>query len=362
MALTANKGEWSELYALFKLLGDKSLYPGQENLEKIEGIVYPIIKVLRDESGGSFEYAINQDLIIISENEEEVIRVPVREFQEKAAHLLDEIKSNKGTFSIPEIESFMSQVHCGSIKASSSKKSDITIVIHDPKTNQMPTLGFSIKSQVGSASTLFNSGKGTNFIYKIEGAKLSDAEVSEINSIDKSNSKSKIKDRTKMITEKGGHLSFSNIESKTFFNNLTLIDSFLPKMLAELLLLYNSGGKPKFSGLVSALSTTNPFDYDMSNGHEYYLYKIKHFLTDVALGMTAEEVWNGKYDATGGYLIVKKDGDIVCYHIYNKNSFEDYLIDNTNLTNPSTTKFGFAEVYQENNDLFYKLNLQIKLK
>ena len=36
-----------------------------------------------------------------------------------------------------------------------------------------PTLGFSIKSQLGGVSTLLNAGKTTNFVYEIISSKLS---------------------------------------------------------------------------------------------------------------------------------------------------------------------------------------------
>lgn len=47
--ITANKGEWSELYVLFKLLGEKKVHAGDGNLNKLEAY-YPVLKVLRDES------------------------------------------------------------------------------------------------------------------------------------------------------------------------------------------------------------------------------------------------------------------------------------------------------------------------
>ena len=34
--LTGNKGEWSEIYALFKLLGEKTIFAGDADLNKIE--------------------------------------------------------------------------------------------------------------------------------------------------------------------------------------------------------------------------------------------------------------------------------------------------------------------------------------
>ena len=57
----------------------------------------------------------------------------------------------------------MQSVNCISLKASSSIKTDITIVVNDQRTNQEPTLGFSIKSQLGSPSSLLNAGKNNKF-------------------------------------------------------------------------------------------------------------------------------------------------------------------------------------------------------
>ena len=52
---------------------------------------------------------------------------------------------------------------------------------------------------------------------------------------------------------------------------------------------------------------------------------MKRFLVIVALGMTANKPWNGIYAANGGFLVVKEDGDIVCYHFYDRNQLETYL-------------------------------------
>ena len=68
--ITGNKGEWSEIYALFKLLGDKQLQPGDENIEKLQGVFYPIIKIIRTESIGIFEYSIVDEIVVISDSDE----------------------------------------------------------------------------------------------------------------------------------------------------------------------------------------------------------------------------------------------------------------------------------------------------
>lgn len=355
--LTGNKGEWSEIYALFKLLGDTVLYPGNENIERIPNILYPILKILRSNSSGNFEYSIQDNLVVVSGNEQ-LLKIPISEFKLKSAALLNQIKtSSTRTFAIPDIEEFMQEINCISLKASSSVKTDITIIIHDQRTNQTPTLGFSIKSQLGSPSTLLNAGKTTNFTFRIKNLKLTSEEISAINNI---KTKSKIKDRINEIHSQGGIFQFVKADKQIFANNLVLIDSLLPQILSQIVFVFYSTSNTIMIDLLSEIEKQNPLGFDVSNNHQFYTYKMKRFLTDIALGMMPSKVWTGEYDATGGYLIVKKDGDVLCYHIYNRNDFENYLINNTKLETASSSRHGFGEIYEEDGKLFFKLNLQIR--
>lgn len=356
--ISGNKGEWSEIYALFKLLGDKQLFAGDADLNKVEELFYPIIKIIRNESGGNFEYALNDDLVIISGGEEE-LRIPVSTFIDQSVILLAKIKESTGSFSIPEIEEFMTAVNCHTLKAKSTSKTDIRIVIHDQRINQTAELGFSIKSQLGGEATLLNAGKTTNFIYKLDNFNSTAEEISEINKID---TRSKIKDRIAAINEKGGNLTFITLEQNIFKNNLVLIDSLLPNILGEIIKTFFSSNLSTTEDLTANINQINPLNYDTQFSHTFYDYKIKRFLTDVALGMTPSKVWTGIYDATGGYLIVKENGDVLCYHIYNRNQFEDYLFANTKLDTASSTRHEFGKIYEEDGQFFFKLNLQIRFK
>jgi len=360
--ITGNKGEWSEIYALFKLLGDKELFLGDKDIEKLEGLVYPIIKILRSENNGDFEYSIQDEIIVVSGNQQ-VLKFPIKEFKVKALFLLNAIKANKErTFSVPEIEQFMHSINCFSLKASSSAKTDITIVVHDQRTNQQPRLGFSIKSQLGSASTLLNAGKTTNFVFKIDGY-LDEGEISRINSLVIKRGKkysADLRGRVKSILDENCKLEFIRTERRIFSNNLTLIDSRLPEMLSQIIFEFYQSVFSHLTDIVSSISEKNPLNFDVENEHKFYEYKVKRFLTDVALGMMPSKVWTGKYDATGGYLIVKQNGDVLCYHIYNRNEFEDYLFNNTKLDTASSTRHEFGEIYKEENELFFNLNLQIR--
>ncbi len=352
-----NKGEWSEIYALFKLLGDKQLFLGDKDIQRIKGLVYPILKVLRSETINDFQYSIEDEIIVVSGGEK-VLKIPIKVFKEKAAILLTEIKKNKnGTFELPEIEAFMTSINCLSLKASSTSKTDITIVVHDQRTGQQPTLGFSIKSQLGSPSTLLNAGKTTNFVFEVTNLSLSKDEIRNINEIA---SRSKIMDRISTIVNANGKLKFLSTEKSIFSNNLILIDSKLPELLSNIIYQFYTSKRSKITELVEKINELNPLDFDESDNHKFYEYKIKRFLTDVALGMMPSKVWSGEYDATGGYLVIKEDGDILCYHIYNKNEFEDYLYNNTKLETASSSRHKFGTIYETNGKLYFNLNLQIR--
>lgn len=129
--------------------------------------------------------------------------------------------------------------------------------------------------------------------------------------------------------------------------------------------------------LLDKLQEMNPLNYDTKFEHPFYSYKVRGLLYDYALGMTPEEVWTGKYSATGGIIIVKEDGDLLCYHVYDKNVFQEYLINNTWIDQPGTGEdknnpgnprpkgqkgknYFYGWIYEEAGELFIKLNLQIR--
>lgn len=356
--ITGNKGEWSEVYTFFKLLSEGKLYAADADLNKIENIYYPIIEILRNQSDGNWRYIKNGDIRLVDGNDgETLLTVPVHKFNESANILLKRIKDGKGAFAIPEIEEFMAKINCTTLKASSADKTDITLVVHDLKTGFKPTLGFSIKSRLGNASTLLNPSRATNFIYKV--SNINNEMTNQINSIDKG---AKIRDRVREIERKGGQLQYYAMENEVFKLNLQVIDSNLPIILSNIILNFYKGLGSNIETLLRILENENPCDFVMTYNHSFYSYKIKTLLTDIALGMTPTEVWGGKYNATGGYIIVREDGELLCYHIYNRNEFQDYLLKNTRLETPSSTRYQFGKLYEDNDEFFIKLNLQIRFK
>ena len=144
--------------------------------------------------------------------------------------------------------------------------------------------------------------------------------------------------------------------------NLQLIDSSLPLIMGNIVLEFYSGKGQSLVNLVDLVTTNNPCGFSLKYNHKFYDYKVKNFLTDSALGMTPTTVWSGKYDATGGYIIVREDGEILCYHLYSRNEFQDYLLKNTKLDGPSSSRHQYGTLYKDGSDAFIKLNLQIRFK
>ena len=150
MALSGNKGDWSEIYVLLKLLGDKEVAAGNMNMKKAEGLLYPIISIFRSESFGKNDYSYDSDFVVINSSGLEKLRIKIDDFKKQAANLLNAIKIAEGSsFTIPETELFMKSINTKEIKARSTDKSDITLIIYDKITETNKTLGFSIKTQLG---------------------------------------------------------------------------------------------------------------------------------------------------------------------------------------------------------------------
>lgn len=357
MSLTGNKGEWSEIYALLKVIADQQLFGGDGSLSHVHGLVYPIREVIRMESGNKQSFIYKKDDVVISLNGK-TYKLKLADIKSHAKQLLLEIKKAKGSsFNIAATEKFIRTFGSKSLKADSTAKEDLKIVIHDQVLGTTPELGFSIKSQLGKASTLLNPGKTTNFVFQIKNFVPTPAFIKTTNKID---TRSKIQDRLKAIEAAGGKLHFTNTAKKTFGNNLILIDSSLPEIVASIIYEFFSSSSNKMKDLIKKVSSKNPIDFDSTQSHPFYTYKIKRLLTDVALGMMPSKVWDGKLNATGGYLVVKEDGDVLCYHIYNRNDFEDYLFENTRLDTASSTRYEFGDIYEEDGQFYFNLNLQIR--
>lgn len=353
MRLTGNRGEWSELYALIELMHTGRLYAADENLERINDVYFPILRIIRNQSTpGQIDYVINEDIVDIFCGGSKLSSTDKSYLSKLARSLLAGIvASSDRAFEINGAPEAMKKLHIDRISAASTDKTDITMQIHDIHTGYDPICGFSIKSELGSAPTLLNASGATNFVYEIRG--ISDDDMKRINEID---SKTKILDRIADI-QAHGEMKYIRVSNDNFSSNLMLIDSYMDNIIADMLLAFYQNKANDCKSLVELVEEQNHLGYPR---HGFYKYKFKKFLCSVALGMMPSKVWDGHDEANGGYVIVKEDGDVLAYHLYNRDAFETYLLNNTKLERGSTSKHGFAIIYKESGKYYINLNLQIR--
>ena len=361
--VSGNKGEWSEIYALIKLLRDGRIYAANENLERVSDVQYlPIIKIRREEIPGEvYDYHTadsREASVKIYHNGEFIKAIALSEFEVQTALLYRDLSTARtGNLKLGEIEglsSFLNNLFVTKIKADNTQKADIIMEFLDINTGFRPIAGFSIKSQMGSASTLMNASSATNFIYKING--IDDDVMNAVNAI---NSKTKIIDRMAYLQNHGAEFSFCEVSNPVFADNLEMIDSRMAEIMSHVMLYRYRDNVKSTVDIIEKLCNDNPLRY---RNNQIYRYKYKKLMCAVALGMLPATVWDGLDEANGGYVIVKNNGDILAYYLYNRNYFEEYLLKTTFLEAPSTTRHHYASVYKQGDAYFINLNLQIRFK
>jgi len=348
--LSWNKWERSEVYTFLRLLGDWKIYSCDSDLNKISWSFFFIVKILRD----SFSYVYAERIKIIDRFNKEVAEVDINKFCEFADFLLDKIRNNNDTtFQVQEIEDFLKSIYQTKLKAPSADKKDIVITIMDNiwKVNE---LWYSIKSYLWNNSTLLNASHSTNFTFEIKD--LPDNKINDINAIE---SRNKIRDKISSIRSNWWKIIYNSTDSSSFLSNLLMIDSNFPIIISNMLLNFFSWNWNTIADLTAVIENNNPLNIIIDNDL-FYKSKIKTFLKNVALWMVPNTLWNNQNEVTWWLLIVKEDWEIVCFHIFNRDAFEDYLFKSTKLDTPSSTRHEFGKIYKVWDKTFFKLNLQVR--
>ena len=377
----ANKGEWSELYALYKLLSEQNLYPINIDNKNGQRLRMPILSILRHtEQYLKAEYKIEEDgQVVINANGHNIIQIAKSDFDDIAPKLFEAIKkgapnedgTSDSSFELPEFDEFRKKTCCPNIKCYSKNlgngekdKSDLYIVIHDFVTGQTPIQGFSIKSEIGKPPTLLNATNLTNFKYKLS-ENLPEEMVAQINSMVNKRGQADIKGRVRAILDQHVSLEFSTINPNAkgnyvFLENLMLVDSMLPQIVSNLLVLSYSEDTRILSSLTDKLSEINPLGFPMKTNKKQYEAKVRRFVTDIALGMVPSAPWEAAHQAYG-LLVVNTKGEIDCYHIIYRKSLEDYLYENLKFETASASRYGFGKIETGSDGCqYFTLNLQLR--
>ena len=351
MPFTYNKGEWSEFYVFIKSLVDKKITVLDSSQEATDDF-YKIIKVNRKENNVNYVYLLDNSGQISKLGDNTNLIISSKVLEDFLPSFLNQIKNNKASsFEIKHLNSILKELDTNTIKEGTSEdKTDITLVV-DYKDTLNKTIGFSIKSNIGSKPTLLNASTATNFIYKIKGFQ---GKPEDINSIE---GKRKIKDRIEKIRQMGGTFVYHDVNNPVFKNNLMKVDTKLPEIISSLLFAFFDGKGNKISSLTDQLNRMHLTNIILSKAD--LIYKIKKFLLASALGFFPSKAWDGYYSANG-YIIVKESGEIGCFDVFDSKLLENYLFGSVKFETASSSKHDFGYVYEKDGEMYIKLNLQIR--
>ena len=369
-----NRGEFSELFVFLKSLKDKKILVLGSELTGTKDRYYDVRGVIRREGKIELRYMLRDDgsadLFVNGGRVSEytISRDVIEKGTEFVDYILDEDRKSgsKGIVSLSDAENcrliqMMGELHINNVSQDSTSTTDITLIVYDEVTKEYLYLPFSIKSFVGANPTLFNASGATNFIYRLK-KEISDSEITEINATYNNDVRGWVIKKTSSIYNKYG-LEFISVQTNNgdvslFDGNLRLIDSRLPEILSELLLLKYTTGKNNIAELVGMLEKKNPMNF--IGNQPFYRYKISEFLMASFTGMRPSTLWTGYEEVHGGYIIVTRSKTILCFPLSNRNSFMDYLFKNTYLETGSTSRHGFASVFRTSGEVIYKLNLDVR--
>jgi type II restriction enzyme len=342
---TGNRGEWSEPYTLLYILSNPNLVFCSSNLTPATQNQFRInsIEVPADSVGGIINFSfLGQDVIANFGSKTSIVSQSTIQLMVK--RLFSAITTaTSTTFSFHSLDQLWSSLLDPEIKSVSSIKYDVRIEIADTATKFSKKYGFSIKSNLGSATSLLNASQQTNFSYSLNSS------ISLPNPTPKKLGKA----------VKSLQMSFGGADSQIYKSNLSQIDLDLEEIIMySLLEYYGSNRKNKVIEILNLVKSFNPLSYPNLNKYDD-IFAL--FLEATAFGMVPNSTWSNSYGADGGMLVVTKSGVVVCFFLPDVNSnkaCKNYLLENSYFDTASTSRHGFGSLIGGTE---FKLNLLIRL-
>lgn len=369
---TLNKGEWAEFYVMLRLLAEGKLHTANHLLQKNYKSYLDVLKIIRQECETRvLEYVVDSERAVVDIKEQEhgrvLASVPIRDFRVAAGALFNGIKDARGS-SVPAPDTvcdfakviFVSKPKAPAVKAFKKEfggKNDIFIEVRDGQTAIVSVMGFSIKSKFGQNPTLFNAGKSSQFLYKLSGC--DDNRMNEFNAINEDGDRGWAKCKA-YLAQNGIKMEFCGTQNPAYESNLFLVRESMSSLLAWCAKdrLVDSDKDYEVKETVERMIKANPLC--VPNPQVYYEKAMKDFLMAGFTGMTAAKVWDGREQVNGGYIVVMDDGDVLCYHSNDRESFRDYLYRNTHFEYVSAKKYDWSYIRRVEGEYYLPLNVSVR--
>lgn len=375
---TKNIGELSELYAVANILGTPKIPVVDGKLRKIPDAYVEVLEVFRRDGANLASYKIDKQCANGPKIDYSGLHASVScaDFERAANNLLGLlVKKPKGGSKIridaPEVKKVLELLDTSRVSAKASDKSDFVAKVIS--NGMIQTWGFSVKSQLGSQSTLINASRDSSYfeyeIFRSGGLPLTVANREAIFAASKEPTKRGF-EFVQKILNLGYELQYKNCPKKLCYT-LRMIDSFGPEIIGRLLVeearrRKNGGGVMTIAELVEKMAENSVFKDLGENKDERALslgYKVRSVLLAFMSGATPGVRWDGSARAAGGLIIVTKTGEVVCLQLSTTDAVGEYLMNSCRLDAPSATRHDWGYPYQdEKNNLYVRMQLQVRFK
>ena len=345
-----NKGEWSEFYALIKLLAN-----GFVDLETATDPVRKKTKVISVRKNET-EFRIEGGVIHSGEKIFEATQL--FNLADKIKKAILEIKKNDS--SLPIAESLSHQLGISVKKQTSSMVADLyaTMYFEDRETKY----DLSIKSWLGGNPSFLNASKNsTKITYKIKG-NLPDSFLSTIN-------QKTATANLRKIYENEGHLEFHSYVNKKFLDGLHYATADGPQVLADLVVCgYLSGRDGIDSHVKKELASIGEnFQYFKQSRNLFqaiktkaiYEQRIKVLLFHFLMYQLQKGAPESSSLASDNYLAVLSDGNLLC--IVGRERLEEKLFSLCKMDSPSASRHDYGYAYQKEGTWYIDLQPGIRL-
>ena len=345
MAFEATKRELGELYTFFRLLADGKVFGGTPKAQKDDRKCWPIEQhdgtrryYIEEEDVRIVSGVVEKDGTFIASAEKEVLSFPRADFGDAAEIILHLLRNEPGEeVEVSEgLEAFLDAVNIYDLESKTEDRTDFSVAFWSV---DAPLTGFTVRCRLSRMNPLLN---------KVNALPESPTEVAE---------------RMMMIERLGGVLKYSDVADRVFRCNLLMIDLHFPRMLAEMVRTMHLDGITRVSELTERIKEMNPLKIkdELINKHCFYEFKMKQFLLALALGMRPAKIYNGTDSAVEGLLLTNGEGEVLCYHKSERQTFADFLYQNSRFEKGSVDKDKYGFLERENGVYYFKINVKIGL-
>lgn len=369
---SVTKRELGEIYAFFRLLADGKVCRGTSDVRPDAARPLPVVLVQREEHDGTRRYyiegesvrmvsgAVDKEGVFTPAPDKGEEHFPREDFAAAADWVFRLLKEVPGeAVELPEgLEAFLDAVRIYDLEAKTEDRTDLSLVFWH---RDAPLAGFCVRCRLSPMNPLLDGGRTANLKFEQSGVKFAVPTVNKINALPES--ATEVADRMLMIERLGGVLRYADVADRVFRCNLLMMDLHFPRMLAEMVRLMHLEGITRTSELTERIKALNPLKIkdELINKHGFYEYKMKQFLLALALGMRPAKIYNGTDSAVQGILLVDGNGDVLCYHTSDRQTFADFLYRNSRFEKGALEKDKYGFLERENGVYYFKLNAKIGL-